>query len=60
MALRDNNIDFYIEVINLLSKETEGKEDLIKILSGNKKEFIANKIEFDRYPLFDGISFIIF
>ena len=60
MALRKDNINFYIEVINLLYKEIEGKDDLIKIVSEEEKEFIANRIDFDRYPLFDGKNYYEF
>ena len=60
MALRKDNINFYIEVINLLYKEIEGKDDLIKRVSEEEKEFIANRIDFDRYPLFDGKNYYEF
>ena len=52
-SLKQNDFEFYIEIINLLSKEIEGRDDLIYIIENDKKQFIPKEIDFDRYPFFD-------
>ena len=56
-SLKQNAIEFYIEIINLLSKEIEGKNDLINIIAKEEKLFIPKKIDFDRYPFFDSLKY---
>ena len=51
--LSKNDLEFYIEIINFLSKEIEGRNDLINIIKGEEKVFDIKKIDFDRYPFFD-------
>ena len=50
MSLKNDNLEFYIEIINLLSKEIEGKDELIKVIEKKEKVFTPDKIDFDRYP----------
>ena len=51
--LANNNLEFYIEIINLLSKEIEGRDDLINVIKKEEKVFKIKEIDFDRYPFFD-------
>ena len=53
--LKGDNLDFLVDLINLLSKEIEGNECLIKVIE-KKDKFLdkADKVEFNRYPFFTG------
>ena len=57
LSLKNDNLEFYIEIINLLSKEIEGKYELIKVIEKGNKDFTSNSIDFDRYPFFDGFAY---
>ena len=52
-SLSNNHLEFYIDIINFLSKEIEGIENLIKIEDSiiQEKEKAKN-IDFDRFSLF--------
>ena len=53
MSLRENSIEFYVDIINLLSKEIDGNDYLIKIVKKEDKDMhIAEKIDFNRFPLY--------
>ena len=52
-SLSNNNLEFYVNIINFISKEIEGIDTLIKIEENiiQKKENAKN-IDFDRFSLF--------
>ena len=52
-SLSNNHLEFYIDIINFLSKEIEGIENLIKIEESIIQEKEKAKIiDFDRFSLF--------
>ena len=58
LSLKNDNLEFYIEIINLLSKEIEGKDELIKVIEKKEKVFTPDKIDFDRYPFCDSKQYL--
>ena len=56
--LKEDNLDFLVDLINLLSKDIEGNECLIKVIKKQDKILDkAEKVEFNRYPFFTGFEY---